>query len=79
MALLDALLFEPYPLHFWIAQRSDGQFGSGTASDPWDGSSSRFDARMVEIMNRVLAQQAGQSVKVGARVFLGPGTFTTKG
>jgi hypothetical protein len=78
-SLLDALLLEAYPLNYFIAQRSDNIFGSGTSTDPWNGSGSNFDARMIDIMNLVLAQQAGQSIKLGARVFLGPGTFTTKG
>lgn len=79
-SLLDALFLDPYPLNFFIAYRSDNQFGSGTAADPWNGSGTgNFDARMVDIMNLVLAQEEGQTVKLGARVFLGPGTFTTKG
>lgn len=38
MALLDALLLDPYPFQIWIAKRTDGIKGSGTASDPYDGS-----------------------------------------
>jgi hypothetical protein len=79
MSTIDALLLDPYPLNFYIAQRSDGIFGSGTASDPWDGTGARFDARMVDIMNKVLAQQAGQTLKVGVQVLVGPGNFSTKG
>jgi len=39
MSLLDALLLEPYrdPKEIYIALRSDGQLGSGTASDPYSG------------------------------------------
>jgi hypothetical protein len=38
MSLIDALLLEPYPLNVWIAYRTDGIKGSGTMSDPYDGS-----------------------------------------
>ena len=39
MSLLDALLLEGYrdPRDVWIALRSDGQKGSGTIDDPYDG------------------------------------------
>jgi len=33
MALLDALLLDPYPFQIWIAKRTGGIKGSGTASD----------------------------------------------
>lgn len=36
--MLDTLLLEPYPVDVWIALRTDGAFGSGTQSDPYDGS-----------------------------------------
>jgi hypothetical protein len=38
MSLLDALLLDPHPLNVWIACRTDGIKGSGTLSDPYDGS-----------------------------------------
>ena len=38
MSLLDALLLDPAPFNVWIAFRTDGIKGSGTASDPYDGS-----------------------------------------
>jgi len=39
MSLVDALLLEPYrdPREVYIALRSDGQKGSGTIDDPYDG------------------------------------------
>ncbi len=39
MSLTDALLLEGYrdPREVWIALRSDGQKGSGTVNDPYDG------------------------------------------
>ena len=50
MSLLDALLLDPAPFNVWIALRTDGLKGSGTASDPYDGSTAaRFDARMSEL------------------------------
>jgi hypothetical protein len=38
MSLLDALLLDPAPFNVWIAIRTDGLKGSGTATDPYDGS-----------------------------------------
>ncbi len=48
MALLDALLLDPCRMDVCIsATRSDGAAGSGTQSDPYDGSTrARFDAAM---------------------------------
>jgi len=34
MALLEALLLEPYPFEVWIAFRTDRIAGSGTLNDP---------------------------------------------
>ena len=74
MSLVDGLLLDPFPhdaqspasfpRNYWIAQRSDGQYGSGTVSDPWDGSGDGFDARMLGIKNKLAAQQSGQSLKI---------------
>jgi hypothetical protein len=67
MSLLDALLLDPAPFQVWIACRTDGLKGSGTASDPYDGSmQARFDARVNEL-------------PANTRVYLGPGTFMTNG
>jgi len=38
MSLTDALLLDPQKLDIWIALRTDGAKGSGTESDPYDGS-----------------------------------------
>lgn len=67
MSLLDALLLDPHPFAVWIACRTDGVKGSGTASDPYDGSSAtKFDA----LMNILSAN---------THVRIGPGTFQTSG
>jgi hypothetical protein len=51
----------------WIALRTDGAAGSGTAEDPLDGSTQpKFDALM-------------QSLASGSVVHLGAGTYLTKG
>ena len=72
MSLLDALLLDPAPFNVWIALRTDGLKGSGTASDPYDGSTqARFDGAMLTIA----AQFPGQKVAI----HLGPGEFTTAG
>ena len=66
MSLIDAFLLDPALFEVWIACRTDGLKGSGTASDPYDGSTAaRLDARLREIgtlMPRTL-------------VHLGPGRF----
>jgi hypothetical protein len=50
MSLLDAFLLDPAPFNVWIAYRMDGAKGSGTANDPYDGSTAaKFDARMSEL------------------------------
>jgi hypothetical protein len=36
MSLLDALLLDPAPFNVWIAYRTDGIKGAGTASDPYE-------------------------------------------
>src|SRR5688572_18321125 len=38
MSLLDSLLLDPHKLDVWIALRTDGVKGSGTESDPYNGS-----------------------------------------
>jgi len=44
VSLIDALLLEPSPLDVWIAVRTDGLKGSGTQSDPYDGSTKCYPA-----------------------------------
>jgi len=69
MSLLDALLLDPAPFNVWIAVRTDGIKGSGTASDPYDGSTqARFDERM-----NLFASQ------LNINIHLGPGEFQTNG
>lgn len=36
MSPLDALLLDPFPLETFVAYRTDGIAGSGTANDPWN-------------------------------------------
>jgi hypothetical protein len=51
MSLIDALLLDAYPFEIWLAMRTDGQIGSGTLNDPYDGSTaSRFDKVMSELI-----------------------------
>ena len=66
MSLLDALLLDPSPFNVWITVRPDGQKGSGTISDPYDGGSNKLD----DIL---------KSLPDNTRVHLGPGTFLTQG
>src|SRR5437870_9274218 len=66
MGLSNALLLDPYPFEIWIALRTDGQKGTGTLNDPYDGSPGKFDG----IMNAL----SGSTL-----VHLGPGTFETNG
>ena len=67
MALIDALLLDPYRMDVWIAVRTDGVAGTGTHNDPYDGSTqAKFDAVMNGMANNTC-------------VHLGPGTFQTHG
>jgi hypothetical protein len=67
MALLDALLLDPHPFEVWIALRTDGQKGSGTMADPYDGSTeTKFDG----IMSNLPANTP-------VRIHLGPASSTT--
>src|SRR5256885_2443269 len=67
MSLLDSLLLDPPRLDVWIAVRADGVAGTGTESDPYDGSTQvKFDALM-------------NSFGEYTTIHLGPGTFETRG
>jgi hypothetical protein len=47
MALLEALLLDPFRINVWIAVRNDRVAGTGTHNDPYDGSTqAKFDALM---------------------------------
>ncbi len=50
MSLTDAFLLEPAPLNIWISYRTDELGGSGTQSDPFNGSTQeRFDKVMASL------------------------------
>lgn len=67
MSLLDSLFLDPDRINVWIAYRTDGVKGSGTQSDPYDGSSATgFDSLM-------------RGFSANTAVHLGPGTFETEG
>jgi hypothetical protein len=67
MALVDALLLDPYRMNVWIAARADGVPGTGTHNDPYDGSTqAKFDALMSTMPDNTC-------------VHLGPGIFQTNG
>lgn len=67
MGLTEALLLDPYRMDTWVAYRTDGITGSGTQSDPFDGSTqTKFDALM-------------NGFGTYTCVHLGPGTFQTNG
>src|SRR6266853_2973868 len=51
MSLLDALLLDPTPFDVWIALRTDGAKGSGTQSDPYDGSTMKAAPLAVTLSN----------------------------
>ena len=70
MSLFDALLLDPHPFNVWIAYRTDGVKGSGTASDPYDGSSQgKFDL--------IMSNLAAWYPNARLRVHLGPSPRTT--
>ena len=68
MSLLDALLLDPAPFNVWIALRTDGLKGSGTASDPFDGSTA---TKLDFVLNN--------HCPANSHVHLGSGTFETNG
>jgi hypothetical protein len=69
MSLLDALLLDPLRMNVWVAVRTDGVAGTGTQSDPYDGSTqAKFDAVMSALPT---------TPPIAVR--LGPGTFKTNG
>jgi hypothetical protein len=73
MCLADAILLEAYrdPKDIWIAFRTDGNAGSGTENDPYDGSTQeRFDGLMRRFNQEMLEYTV---------LHLGPGVFETKG
>ena len=53
MGLMDALLLDPAPFEVWVADRNDGIAGSGTASDPWNGSPYYAPAVSITGLNRI--------------------------
>ncbi len=54
MSLLDSLLVLDAPrLDAWIAVRTDGVKGSGTETDPYDGSSKPYPAVSVTSLTRI--------------------------
>ncbi len=67
MSLLDSLLLDPHRFNVWVAARTDGIKGSGTITDPYDGSTAaKFDTLM-------------NSLAEFTCVNLGPGLFLTQG
>lgn len=66
MSLLDALLLDPAPFDVWIAVRTDGMKGSGTASDPYHGGGGKLDAIL-------------DGLPANTHIHLGPDTFDTSG
>jgi hypothetical protein len=68
MSLLDALLLDPVRIDTWVAKRADSVAGTGTQTDPYDGSTlAKFDKLMRD------------SVGPNTCVHLGPGEFETAG
>src|SRR5690242_16247275 len=66
-SLLDSFLLEPDQFEYWVDYRTDGNAGSGTETDPFDGSSqSKLDALL-------------NSFPPFTTVHLGAGTFLTNG
>src|SRR6266513_2037470 len=65
--LIDSLLLEPDQFEFWITIRTDGNKGTGTECDPYDGSS---QTALDNLLN---------SFPPNTTVHLGSGTFQTQG
>jgi hypothetical protein len=72
MSLLDARLLDPAPFDVWISARTDGIKGSGTASDPYNGSDqTRFDG----VMQTIAEQFPNQEVVIHLGCCQGTGRF----
>jgi hypothetical protein len=54
---MDALLLEPHPLDVWLAVRTDGVKGSGTQSDPYDGSTRPYPAFVISGLTKFKYQE----------------------
>ena len=74
MSLIDALYLDPAPFHIWVTLRGDGQRGSGTISDPYDGHVDSLGASKFDAVMNLPQVTAGNIV-----VHLGPGVYITKG
>lgn len=57
--MMETLLLEPHPFEAWIAYRTDGVRGSGTLSDPWDGSSAEIKDHCKTIASSVFGLDWG--------------------
>ena len=86
MALLDALLQDGTAVNVWIAARSDGIAGSGTAQDPFNGGARRSPATGVILTRGVLPSATTReaivstgSVAHGFRVDAGAQPHTGEG
>lgn len=67
MSLIDALLLDPYPFELYLANRTDGNAGSGTLNDPYRANTAaEFDAILSSLQEPTV-------------VHLGAGTFYTNG
>lgn len=72
MNLGDALLLDPYRVNVYIAKRTDALRGSGTISDPWNGSTATdFD----DIFKNRIPALSNPNVQIN----IGPGEFETHG
>jgi hypothetical protein len=69
-SLIDALLCESTRINVWLARRTDGISGSGSAADP-------FCANTAEQFDAIMSNTT--KVPANSCVHLGPGIFETKG
>lgn len=61
----------------WITLRTDGLSGTGTANDPFDGSTAAKFDRIMRDQAANFRDASGNTLPL--HVFLGPGTFLTRG
>jgi hypothetical protein len=64
MSLLDSLLLEPYRVNVWVAARTDGVAGSGTLSDPYDGSTLQYEG-FAEAISEIVSDDLPVVAKKG--------------
>jgi hypothetical protein len=79
-SLVDALLLDPWrePGEVWIALRPDGQVGSGTINDPYNGSATSYEPVLITSLTATGASDGREALAVTSSAHgFGDGSFVT--